>query len=213
LFTPLRYQATPADCYPTSVLNALVWLFERHELPGAAVQHIYAFCLDGIERGLVSSYTSEHAGFALADWLGEFKTRSFAVATEIVKGSDLHLRPSSAVLRWLGRGGVAVLDVCDTRATTHSILALNAGKDHLDFWDPYARGARYDYGRGSLRLDSDGHSPNLRLGKSWLDSARTRRYSFGPRTDRVGVLIRRTRRAHVPQHDRNAKLALRRRVA
>ena len=193
VFTPLRYQATQADCYPTSVLNALIWLFERHELPGAILQHIYAYCLDGIERGLAGSYTSEHASLALVDWLEEFKTRSFAVATKIIKGRDLHLRPSSEVLRWLRRGGVAVLDVCDTTATTHSILALAEGADHLGFWDPYIRGARYDYGRAALRLETDGHSPNLRLIKSWLDSPRTRRYSFGPLANRVSVLIRRTK--------------------
>jgi hypothetical protein len=129
LFTPLRYQVTYADCYPTSILNALVWLFARDEL-----------------------------------------------------------------LRWLRRGGVAVLDIRITAVTTHSILVLAASGDHLDCWDPYIRGARYEYGRGALRLESDGHTPNLRLTRSWLDSTRIRRYSFGPLAGRVGVLIRRTRR-------------------
>lgn len=194
MFTPLRYQATEADCYPTCVLNALVWLFERHELPGATLQHIYAFCLDGIESGAAGSYTSEHAGLALVDWLGDFKTRSFAVMTDVVNGHDLRLRRSSKILRWLQRGGVAIVDVIETAATTHSILALSAGADHLDFWDPYLRGANYDYGHGALRLETDGHSPNLRLSKSALDSPRARRYSFGPPSARAGVLIRRSRR-------------------
>jgi hypothetical protein len=194
LFTPLRYQVTPADCYPTSVLNALVWLFERDELPGATLQHIYAYCLDGIERGVIGSYTSEHASLALIDWLAEFKTRSFAVATEAVRGRELHLRPSSGVLRWLRHGGVAILDVRITTVTTHSILALSAGSDYLDFWDPCMRGTRYDYGHGASTLETDGNSPNLRVTNSWLDSPRTRRYSFGPLAERSGVLIRRTRR-------------------
>lgn len=193
MFTPLRYQVTHSDCYPTSVLNALVWLFARDELPGAALQRIYAYCLDGIERGVPGAYTSEHASLALVDWLDKFKTRSFAVTAEVIKGHDVHLRASSEVLRWLRCGGVAVLDIRITAVTTHSILALAAGRDHLDCWDPYIRGARYDYGRGTLRLETDGHSPNLRLAKSWLDSTRIRRYSFGPLAGRVGVLIRRTR--------------------
>lgn len=194
MFTPLRYQVTHADCYPTSVLNALVWLFARDELPGAALQRIYAYCLDGIERGVPGAYTSEHASLALVDWLDEFKTRSFAVTTEVIKGNHVHLRASGGVLRCLRRGGVAVLDIRITSATTHSILALAAGSDYLDCWDPYIRGARYDYGRGALRLETDGYSPNLRLAKSWLDSTRIQRYSLGPRAGRVGVLIRRTRR-------------------
>lgn len=194
MFTPLRYQATEADCYPTCIVNALVWLFERHELPGATLQHIYAFCLDGIERGVAGSYTSEHAGLALAEWVGQFKTRSFGVATEVVRGRDLHLRPSSKVLEWLRRGGIAITDVCVTKNTTHSILALAVGGDCLDFWDPYIRSARYDYGIGAFRLDTDGRAPNLRLAIAWLDTPRTRRYAFGPLAKRVSVLIRRTTR-------------------
>jgi hypothetical protein len=193
LFTPLRYQATQADCYPTSMLNALIWLFERHELPGAALQRIYACCLDGIERGRAGAYTSEHAALALVDWLRDFNTSSFAVATEVIVGRDLHLRRSSRVLRWLRRGGVAVLDVCDTAATTHSILALSTGTGHLNFWDPYLRGPRYNYGVGNMQLATGGRSPNLRLATVWLDSPRVRRYSLGPLAARTGVLIRRTR--------------------
>ena len=193
MFTPLRYQASEADCYPTSAVNALVWLFERHELPGAALQHIYASCLDGIEHHLAGSYTSRHAGLALADWLGDFKTAGFAVTTEIVEGPDVHLRRSSRILSWLRRGGVAIVDVHVTPRTTHSILALGAGADHVDFWDPYIRAAGYDYGRGASLLETAGHSPNVRLARSWLDSPRARRYSFGPLAGRVAVLIRRTR--------------------
>jgi hypothetical protein len=43
-----------------------VWLFARDELPGATLQRIYAYCLDGIERDVSDAYTSGHAGFALA---------------------------------------------------------------------------------------------------------------------------------------------------
>jgi hypothetical protein len=194
LFTPLHYQATQVDCYPTSILNALIWLFERQELPGAVLQRIYLCCLDGIEHRITGSYTSEHASLALVDWLSDFKTPAFAVDAEVITGHALHLNPSSRVLRWLRRGGVAVLDVYDTTATTHSILALAAGVDHVDFWDPYLRGRRYDYGSGSMRLATDGRSPNLRLAKARLGSPRLRRYALGPTATRTGVLVRRSRR-------------------
>jgi hypothetical protein len=48
-----------------------VWLFARDELPGATLQRIYAYCLDGIERDVSGAYTSGHAGFALARLEGE----------------------------------------------------------------------------------------------------------------------------------------------
>jgi hypothetical protein len=193
MFTPLRYQVTEVDCFPTSVLNAITWLFEEEELPGAVLQRIYACTLDGIERGVAGAYTTPHASRALAEWLGQFKTRSFAVATDVVEGRQVHLGPASRVLRWLRRGGVAVLDVCDTPAATHSLLALSASVGHVDFWDPYLRRAGHDYGRGALHLETDGRSPNLRIAKSRLDSRRNRPYSLGPYARRAAVLIRRTR--------------------
>jgi hypothetical protein len=193
VFTPLRYQASEADCFPTSVLNALAWLFEEDELPGAVVQRVYACTLDGIEHGVAGCCTSRPASIALAEWLGAFKSRTFAVATESLEGREVHLRPAGRIVRWLRRGGVAVLDVRDTPAATHSLLALSASGDHVDFWDPYLRRARYDYGRGAVRLETDGRSPNLSISRSRLESRRNRPYSLGPETERAAVLIRRTK--------------------
>jgi len=192
VFTPLRYQASEADCFPTSVLNALAWLFEEEELPGAVIRRIYAYTLDGIERGAGGAYTSRHASLALAEWLGQFKTRSFAVATEVLEGRQVRLGPASRLLRWLRRGGVAVLDVCDTPAATHSLLALSGRGDCIEFWDSYLRRAGYDYGRGAIRLETDGRRANLRILRSRLESRRDRPYCLGPDARRSAVLIRRT---------------------
>ena len=46
--------------------NAVVRLVERDELPGATMQRIYAYCVDGIGRDVSGAYTCEHAGPALA---------------------------------------------------------------------------------------------------------------------------------------------------
>jgi len=78
-------------------------LFAADELPGAALQRIYAYCLDGIETRRAGRIHYEYASLALMHWLDEFKTRSFAVATDVIKGHDVHLGASSEVLRWLGR--------------------------------------------------------------------------------------------------------------
>jgi hypothetical protein len=202
VYTPLRYQATESDCYPTCVLNALTWLFERREIPGAVVQHIYTFSLDGFERGAAASYTSECAGLALINWLSRFRSGSFAVLTDTVHGRDCHPGSSGKVERWLRQGGVAILDVIETPATRHSILALRAGSHHVDFWDPYIRGDKFSYGPGVVRLDSDGRSANLRIPRSRLDRARLQPYTLGPLPARTGALLRRARpgrRRNLPQ--------------
>lgn len=193
-FTPLRFQATESDCYPTCVLNALTWLFRRHELPGAIVQHVYAASLDGIERGVTGAYTTEYANLALMDWLASFRTPAFAVATEVLHGSAVRVIPRGRLVRWLKRGGVAIIDVVESARTTHSLLVLGAARGQIDCWDPYLRDPQYDYGPNASRLPSSGYSPNLRLAMAWLDAVQTRPYSCGPLANRSCVLIQRVRR-------------------
>ena len=43
---PLRYQMTEYDCGPTSMLNAVSYLFQREEIPPEIVRSIMLYCLD-----------------------------------------------------------------------------------------------------------------------------------------------------------------------
>ena len=43
---PLRYQMTEYDCGPTSLLNAVSFLFEREQIPPELVRSVMLFCLD-----------------------------------------------------------------------------------------------------------------------------------------------------------------------
>ena len=51
--SPFRYQVCETDCFPTSVLNGLSHRFDRRCIPGAVVQRIYVYCLDGVSRGAI----------------------------------------------------------------------------------------------------------------------------------------------------------------
>ena len=42
---PLRYQMTEYDCGPTSLLNAMSFLFEREELPPELVRNIMLYSM------------------------------------------------------------------------------------------------------------------------------------------------------------------------
>lgn len=43
---PLHYQMTEYDCGPTSMLNAISYLFHREEIPPEIVRNIMLYCLD-----------------------------------------------------------------------------------------------------------------------------------------------------------------------
>ena len=44
--SPLRYQVTQYDCGPTTMTNAILYLFEREEIPPDLVRHIGLCTLD-----------------------------------------------------------------------------------------------------------------------------------------------------------------------
>lgn len=45
--TPLSYQSTEYDCGPTTLINAIRFLFQREEIPPELIKTITLYCLDG----------------------------------------------------------------------------------------------------------------------------------------------------------------------
>ena len=45
---PLHYQLSEYDCGPTSMMNALAYLFEREEIPPEAVRNTMLYCLGAV---------------------------------------------------------------------------------------------------------------------------------------------------------------------
>ena len=71
---PLRYQLSEYDCGPTSMLNALAFLFEREDIPPEAVRNIMLYCLDcyGSDGESGKRGTSCAAMMFLSNWLAGF---------------------------------------------------------------------------------------------------------------------------------------------
>ena len=45
--TPLHYQMTEYDCGPITVMNAIIYLFDREQIPPDLIRNIMLYCLDG----------------------------------------------------------------------------------------------------------------------------------------------------------------------
>lgn len=43
---PLHYQISEYDCGPTSMLNAIIYLFDRDEIPPEVIRNTMLYCLD-----------------------------------------------------------------------------------------------------------------------------------------------------------------------
>ena len=48
--SPLRYQATEYDCGPTSMTNAIIYMFDRSEIPPDVMRHIGQGTLDSFDE-------------------------------------------------------------------------------------------------------------------------------------------------------------------
>ena len=43
---PLHYQISECDCGPTSMLNAISYLFNREDIPPEIIRNVMLYCLD-----------------------------------------------------------------------------------------------------------------------------------------------------------------------
>ncbi|NMN00121.1 peptidase C39 [Bifidobacterium sp. DSM 109958] len=107
---PLIYQMTRYDCGPTTLVNALRFLYEREEIDPELVRAVYARTLDDFSEDgeLGKMGTSHQAMRHVARYLNVYaRGAAFPVETRILSGADARLAPDSAVYRALASNGTA----------------------------------------------------------------------------------------------------------
>ncbi len=98
---PLRYQITEYDCGPTSLLNAVSFLFEREDIPPELVRNIMLYSLDtyGADGFSGKSGTSHTAMLFLSHWLEGFgKAGRLPIRSEYLTASSVPC--GAAARRW-----------------------------------------------------------------------------------------------------------------
>lgn len=195
---PFRQQVSEYDCGPTSLINALSYLFKRRDIPPFVVHQVYKESLDLDDaRG-----TSFHAIHDLACWFRYYRDEryaKFAVASEFISGKQVHLRPTGKIIRWLNAGGVVLLCVNSSRNNWHYILGLHHKGGWLHCHDPSPRSKRFvDIEAIQFAATAGQQEPNLRIRCDWLDKNITqateadgRKYVLGNVDDRECLLLRR----------------------
>lgn len=163
---PFRLQVTEYDCAPITFVNALVYLFERPEIPPIVLQRIYSTCLDGISyRGELACGTSDLAVQLLGQWLSEYRDKraKFAVEATYVAGKSVHLRKGSELISCLNSGGLSLLSITHYRDYLHYVLALYIDDGWLYAFDPYPKTQRSNRPGYEFIESKDLHSPNIRI--------------------------------------------------
>ena len=195
---PFRLQATEYDCVPTSIINAMCYLFSRKELPPFVVHRIYKDCLDyGAARG-----TTGRAIRDLGFWLNNYKEKrfnTFAVQSKYIYGNQVHLRRNSSILCCLDTQGAVLMCVQTSKHDRHGILCIRRENDWFYCYDPYPRTRRYIENDAVQFVEPDcRHGPNLRIRSDWLDRDLEQaqhvdayKYVFGNTVNRECLLLNR----------------------
>lgn len=186
---PLRYQMTEYDCGPTSLLNALSFLFEREEIPPEVVRNIMLFCLDsyGADGFSGKSGTSHTAMQFLSHWLDGFgQTGRLALSSAYLSGREVELGQNSRLRDALLRGGAAVVRV--DLDGWHYILLTGIQEENVYAFDPYRMEGRFPV-EDVRTTNEHPERYNRVIPARLLARESVAPYAFGPTETREAVLL------------------------
>ena len=187
--SPLRYQVTPYDCGPTTMINAIMFLFEREEIPPDVVRHIGQCTLDSYDTtGHCGRYgTSGAAVRYFGSWLNELRFAGLLpIRSSYLEKEEVHFEEGSRILRHLKEGGACVLHVFVE--TGHYILLTGLSEEGLLAFDPYYRGEQL-YSKKVRRIEGHPFSHNLLIPWETIRDEKSSEYSVGAVETREAILI------------------------
>lgn len=99
--SPLRYQISDYDCGPTSMLNAVSFLFEREQIPPELIRNIMLFSLDAFspDGAFGKSGTSCTAMMFLSNWLSGLDKRDGCRSSPSITPAIGYIWVSKALLQ------------------------------------------------------------------------------------------------------------------
>ena len=143
----LIHQASEYDCGPTSVTNAIRYLFEREEIPPAVLKHIWmmgidTFSIDG-EPG--KEGTSKASMRYMAYWFESFAEKChFPIRSTFLDMEFASIAKGSLTWNCLNNGGCAVMR-CSLGGDGHYVLLTRIlDDDTIGIFDPYDEEPEYD---------------------------------------------------------------------
>ncbi len=184
---PLRYQMTEYDCGPTSMLNAVSFLFHREEIPPEIIRNIMLYCMDcfGTDGASGKCGTSCMAMMFLSNWLNGFgQAGHLPISSQYLSGKEVSFSQNSRLRDALYRGGTAVVRV-DFEGW-HYVLLIGIQGENVYFFDPYYRA--FPFEDAELQMDEDHPAEYNRIVPIRYFEG-TGIYAFGPAEGREAVLL------------------------
>ncbi len=187
---PLRYQISDYDCGPTTMLNAISYLFPREAIPPEVIRNIMLYSLDCYGQDGCSGKrgTSCAAMMFLSNWLNGFgEIGQLDVTSRYLSGQSVQLGSSSLVEDALRRGGAVVARIFLDE--WHYVLLTGVEEDMVLVFDPYYLEEPMPGDPDIRFVDGQPCRYNRLVPARCFDQEALALYAFGPVETREAVLL------------------------
>ncbi|MDD5934524.1 MAG: peptidase C39 [Clostridiales bacterium] len=196
---PLSYQSTEYDCGPTTMLNAINYLFQREEIYPDVIKAITQYTLDCYNtKGEAYKHgTTKVAMGFLSCWLNHFgKVKNWPICCEQILGAHVKIDKGSEITECLKEGGVVVARVM--LGCWHYVLLTGIDKDYVMLFDPYYRKRPFKV-EGIEIIKDEPCKYNRKIAWKYMNSEGKSDYALGPIDKRECVLMYRKSAKSAPE--------------
>ncbi len=186
---PLSYQATEYDCGPTTLINAISYLYDREEIPPEIIKSIMLYCLDGFNKKgeAGKSGTTAMAVSFLASWFNQYrKVKKFPIEAEFLNPDEVYISRDSKIGACLQHGGAVVSRVM--LGCWHYVLLTDIDDEYIYLFDPYYRKNPFKDEGVDIIKDKPA-TMNRRVKISVINSEQKINYALGKREGRESLLL------------------------
>jgi hypothetical protein len=140
--TPLRYQITEFDCGSVSLINCIVFLFEREEIPAELIKAISTYTLDCYDEfgNLGQKGTSREAVKYLSRWIVDFcNKKDLKLSCKYLSGKNVNFEKIKQCLDNKGCVNLRTYQNCE-----HYVTITGYDNKYVYIFDPYYT-EKHDY--------------------------------------------------------------------
>ncbi len=188
----LLTQTTEYDCGPTTLVNALRFLFEREDIPPALIRTIWLHTNDTYdERGQKGCRgTSKACVRYLCEFFNDYGEHChFPIRAAFTDKEAAEIAPGSAAIRCLETGGVVMIR-CWLENCPHYVLLTGIMEQGVALFDPYEDTRFYDWEQdGALRVENEPRRWNRIVTMDRLNAVDNQDYAMGEVCKRESLLI------------------------
>lgn len=192
--SPLRYQATEYDCGPTSITNAIIYMFDRKEIPPDLIRHIGQGTLDSFdESGHAGRYGTSGAAIRyFGSWLNELRHAGLLpIESRFAEKEEVCFGKEGSLENDISRGSALVLHVF-LNGSGHYILLTGREGNSFRVFDPYFT-IRPPENSSVVKVTDRPFSHNLLVPDEILSGTSLQDYSMGDISTREALIISRCR--------------------